>query len=322
MDDQKDKKSRLRHLRSFLIRRLTLTTGFIVFHWLIWRRGPYHGRSAVQRAVYFHDRGWFIGVSLAEYLLAEHVRYQQWKRALLEDLHFARTEAGVRQPSTRARADYGDDSLSGYGDEIYAKGGAELADQMRGAILPLLEGVLADCTGPVCEIGTGNGDVLAYLAQREPHREFVGIDFSVATAQRKWPLPNVRWIKGYAADELARCGAIETVFASGTFTLFTPAEMDEYERILARCGVTNLVLSEPHFHGYGAALFQSDQFSVHLEAGMWFHDYRRRLERAGYRCRRFEERPYRHPVSTRPSIVLTLLWAQRTSIAAALPVRG
>jgi hypothetical protein len=67
------------------------------------------------------------------------------------DFEFSRQATRARL-SDRAVAEYSDDSLSGYGDERYDKGGERIEDQQRGLCLPLLQNL----SGTVAEIGCGN----------------------------------------------------------------------------------------------------------------------------------------------------------------------
>jgi S-adenosyl-L-methionine methyltransferase len=207
------------------VRRLILAAlGFLQFYYLLARYGPYRGGGEVRKR-------WQTGnQALRAYLNFE----RSYKKPVLDDYVFALTEAANERPSAAALAQYTDDSLANYGDE----GGDTIVAQQRGLILPLVERAIAETTGAIIEIGTGNGDVVAHLAERYRGRTFIGIDFSTATAERKWKQPNVKFIAGYARDvigEVSNALEIGVIFASSTFVLFNPA--GPYESLCgsARC---------------------------------------------------------------------------------------
>jgi SAM-dependent methyltransferase len=217
--------------------------------------------------------------------------------------------------SPMAAADYlGGDDLSGYGDETYDKGGERLEDQQRGLILPALSRRLETLSAGsvVAEIGTGNGDVIAYLAERYPSLSFVGVDLSVDTAQRKHPgRDNIEWRSGYALDLLER-GELraDLVFASSTFVVLAPLELRRYVQAMGAAGVRCVVLNEPTWGGYvqdeGAAV------SRHLEGAVWFHNFAGYLAEGGYGPVKLKFQPYQHPVSPRPDVKVLLLEAEAT----------
>jgi hypothetical protein len=279
------------------VRRLILAAvGFLQFYYLLARYGPYRGGGEVRKR-------WQTGnQALRAYLNFERF----YKKPVLDDYVFALTEAANERPSAAALAQYTDDSLAGYGDE----GGDTIVAQQRGLILPLVERAIAETTGAIIEVGTGNGDVIAHLAERYRGRTFIGIDFSTAKAERKWKQPNVKFIAGYARDvigEVSNALEIGVIFASSTFVLFNPAELVAYMKAFAAARVVQIVLSEPHW--FGLSDTSDGAASMHMEADLWFHRYRRYLRAVGYQIAEFEERSYKHPKSPRPDIVVTLLRA-------------
>ena len=195
---------------------------------------------------------------------------------------------------------YSDDSLSGYGDWEYKKGGTTITEQQRGLILPLLKDSLQ---GPlkktVIEIGTGNGDVLAHLREEYPRHDYFGVDFSVRNARMKHP--HLIFIKGYALDLLQSKNIKgDLVFASSTFLFFAPRELQAYLIAIKDRGFKEIVLNEPTW-GKGR------EKSRYLERGCWQHDYKKYLEEAGFIVKDFSHFHYRHPISKRPDIFITLI---------------
>jgi hypothetical protein len=88
---------------------------------------------------------------------------------IMRDYYFFKANIKKERLSTGVLDDYSDENLSGYGAVEYDKGGESLDQQQRGLILPLLENSLLENQGKlttVVEIGCGNGDALAYLADK------------------------------------------------------------------------------------------------------------------------------------------------------------
>ena len=215
--------------------------------------------------------------------------------------------------SPMAAAEYlGGDDLAGYADETYDKGGADLTDQQRGLVLGPLQRRFVDLPAgaTVAEIGTGNGDVVAYLAERHPALEFIGVDLSVATARRKHGrLENVEWVDGYALDLLDRGDLhADLVFASSTFVVLAPLELRRYAHALRAAGTRWVVLNEPTWGGYNQDA--GPAYSRHLEGAVWFHNFAGYLAEAGFEPTALDFRPYRHPASPRPDVRVLLLEAE------------
>jgi SAM-dependent methyltransferase len=236
---------------------------------------------------------------------------------VIRDYAFLRENVNRAELTSRVVAEYSDDSLAGYGDESFTKGGSSLAEQQRGTILPLLERALQKHTAAgalktIVEIGTGNGDVIAYLAERYPFHRYIGVDFSVRTAQKKYEyLANAKFMNGYALQML-RAGSLtgDIVFASSTFCVFAPKELQAYVENLAAAGFSEVVLSEPTWAGYRQA--NTDEVvSRHLENSVWFHNYAGYLRAAQFEILDFRFFHYRHPASLRPDIHLALVHGER-----------
>lgn len=211
---------------------------------------------------------------------------------------------------------YLDDSLSGYGEEEWKFGGKDLKDQQRGLILPIIEASIQeeesknDDSSIIVEIGTGNGDISSYLAKKYSAQTFTGIDFSVATAQRKHGhIKNLTFMKGYALDILENHSIQgDIVFASSTFILFTPKELKSYIALIKQNGFSQIILNEPTWGGY-IQNNNDDVVSKHLEKFCWHHNYCGYLKEAGYVIKDFNYFHYNHPISTRPDIFVALIRA-------------
>jgi len=200
---------------------------------------------------------------------------------------------------------YSDDSLSGYGDKEYTKGGMDIQHQQRGLILPLLEQHIKK-QETVIEIGTGNGDVVAYLADKYPDTKFIGIDFSVKNAMEKHQKKNLSFISGYALDLLAKRVRGDLIFASSTFCNFTPRELENYLVAIRRAGVHSVILNEPTWGGH-IQKNNGSSSSIHLDGAVWHHNYCGYLWKADFSIADFSFFHYKHPVSLRPDIFICLV---------------
>lgn len=176
---------------------------------------------------------------------------------------------------------YSDDSLHGYGDAEFSRAdGKPLVKQQRGLIIPLVEKAIAeDRPNVILEIGTGNGDVLAYLAERHPTIQFIGVDLSVANAERRHRLSNVRFVKGYALDLLRNGLAGDMVFSSSTFSVFAPMELQAY--LQAMRTMRRLIISDPVTFG-NKHVRGLEPKSLHMDVYMWWHNYYGYLRSLGY----------------------------------------
>jgi SAM-dependent methyltransferase len=211
-----------------------------------------------------------------------------------------------------AATTYADDTLAGYADADYSKSPGPLREQQRGLILVRVEAAAAELPdgATIVEIGTGNGDVAAFVARRFPNLKVVGVDLSVAVADSKHQLENLRFVGGYALDLLeGRQLDGDLCFASSTFVVFAPRELARYATALRDRGYAHVILSEPTWGPYEPTASGSP-LSRHLEGDVWHHTYDAYLRAAGFEISAVEAKPYTHAVSPRPDILLVQVEAQ------------
>ena len=200
---------------------------------------------------------------------------------------------------------YSDDSLHGFGDIDYGKraDNKPLLQQQRGLIVPLVEKQIADLKPKtVLELGTGNGDILAHLAQEHPLIQFIGADLSVASALKKHSLPNLRFIQGYALDLLNQ-GEIagDIVFGSSTFCVFAPLELEAY--LAAMPNTKGIAISEPVTFG-NAHTDDPKPESRHMDLYMWWHNYYAYLLKHEFKVDDYRTVPFSYSHSPNCSVVL------------------
>ena len=209
-----------------------------------------------------------------------------------QNYHIYAENKNVDRISAIALRYYGDDSLHGYGDAEFTRAdGKPLVDQQRGLVIPLVAAAVErDRPKLVLEIGTGNGDVVAHLAALYPAVQFVGCDLSVKNAAGKHRVPNLSFVKGYALDLLQdRTLSPDMVFASSTFCVFTPKELQAY--LDAMRGVGRLIVSDPVNFG-NVHTRDARPRSRHMDQYMWWHNYFGYLAAAGFRIEHFETRRF------------------------------
>ena len=200
---------------------------------------------------------------------------------------------------------YSDDSLYGYADWNLDKGGETLEKQQRGLILPYLKEKVADYP-TVVEIGTGNGDVIAQLAKEYPKNNFIGVDLSVSVAQEKHKnIRNLTFMKGYALELLENKKLKgDLVFASSTFVVFTPKELENYFKEIKKAGFGAIILNEPTWGGF------TGRVSKHMEQACWYHDYAYHIGNIGYETKTHSFH-WKHPKSPRPDITINIVEGTR-----------
>ncbi len=245
--------------------------------------------------------------------------YGNFVENLGKDFQFQNEYRYISTLSDRVVAQYSTDDLMGYGDINFDKGGETLQDQQRSQHFFLMEAYCeANDKKRICEIGTGNGDVQAYLAQKYKNHEFIGLDFSVTNANTKHKLKNLEFIKCYAQtyfQTLHPEQKIDLVTLASTTCLFTPLELEKYVELFAAKNVTDIIINEPSWAGLHAGGGYSFK-SLHLDGSIWFHDYVKYFHAQGYETKALEIRSYTHPSSQRPDILLNLGHFQKISHAA------
>jgi len=201
------------------------------------------------------------------------------------------------------------DGSSGYYSHDFDMGdGESIETQQRGKVLELLLPKLATLPegAKVCEIGTGNGDVPAYLSEKFPEIFFEGVDFSVNVATEKH-LGNVgrrlSFKEGYGLDLLqAQSLSGDVLFASSTFVLFTPKEIDKYFELLSR-SFNTVILNELILGDYQTHV-EGEPTSIHMDENMWFHEYILYAKKYNFALDQYTLNHYNHPTSLRPDIKL------------------
>lgn len=135
----------------------------------------------------------------------------------------------------------------------------------------------------ICEIGCGNGDVVAFLAEQYPHLKFVGVDFSIKNAEDKHKFNNLKFLKGYALELLERKTLLPNViFTSSTSCLLNPKEFDAYIRMFKENTISHVVINEPMWGDFVFSNNYSDVKSYHLEGAVWKHNYGLYFKDHGY----------------------------------------
>jgi hypothetical protein len=206
---------------------------------------------------------------------------------------------------------YTKDESYGYNSKEYLKGGKTLEEQQRGLILPLLEKKLSDVNiKKVCEIGTGNGDIIGWLGKKYKDKEFEGIDFFIRAANENNKFENTNFIRGYALDILIDNPVkYNLLYFCSTLIIFTPKELEAYLNACFNNGIENILINEPCWAGVKPDK-RMNSYSVHLEGAAWFHNYPSYLIDAGYIIDSYEFFRYKHPKSTRKDIYINLASAK------------
>ena len=72
---------------------------------------------------------------------------------------------------------------------------------------------------------------------------FIGLDFYVDNAKLKYP-KYIEWVAGYALDTIPQVKP-DLIFASSTFMLMTPSELENYVKIFKENGCSDIIISDP-----------------------------------------------------------------------------
>lgn len=203
-----------------------------------------------------------------------------------------------------AKAYYSDDSLHGFGDFNLPRPDAKkpIAEQRRAMVAPVVEAAIKDSgASSVIEIGTGNGDVIAYLARRNENVKFVGVDLSVTNAKKKHQQHNLDFISGYALDLLEQGLSADVVFATSTFCIFAPKELSAY---LSAIKAKRLIISDPVTFGNRHSRKDARPISRHMDLYMWWHNYYGYLVDAGWTVDLLDTVEYYYPHNPRAKFVM------------------
>jgi hypothetical protein len=224
---------------------------------------------------------------------------------------YAENKNAARMPDIAIKY-YSDDDLHGFGESDYAlrTDGKTLLNQQRGLIIPLIENAIdSDRPSSVLEIGTGNGDVLAFLASKYPSVHFIGADLSTKNASGKHNLPNLEFVSGYALDLLAQ-GQIkaDVVFGTSTFVVFAPLELRAY--LAAMKSAKRVIISDPVTFGNKHEA-RRGAISRHMDLYMWWHNYYDYLVEYGFEIKDF--RTVRYSYSHNPNCDVVLISGKRTN---------
>lgn len=223
--------------------------------------------------------------------LARPLLASPWIRTLIRNQTEYEADVGRDRLSTAAQRIYADDSLAGWGEggekaEIRGDRHLPLEKQMRSIALPDVVAAIGVAAPrqksplTIVEIGTGDGDLVAKLAADHPSTHVIGVDLSVTWAEQHHKRPNLALMRGYAL-ELLEDGTLtgDILFASSTFVVFTPLELERYFTAIEKAGFSTLVLVDPLTRKYDPARFPD--CSLHMAPGMWGHDYQGALRKRG-----------------------------------------
>ena len=290
-----------------------VSLGAIFFHFYIAKYKPYYAAQRVYDILQSNSNT-VIKKSLLAYITND---YQVKKKQVRDDYRFYLKHKDKDQLSKRVVDQYSDDSLKGYGDLIYDKGGKTYEEQQRGLILPTLYKAIEEVGSAktICEIGTANGDIISYVAEKYPENNFLGVDFSVKTAEFKHHnTKNLEFIKGYPLELIEENKLkFDLAFFSSTLLVFNPKELSRYLKAMKSVGCTDIVINEPFWSFYEMDA-QKGEYSKHLEQAVWFHNYTGYLEKAGYKVKNIEIiENYKHPKSKREDIKVVLCHASLNS---------
>lgn len=164
-------------------------------------------------------------------------------------------------------------NLLGYADYNFGENESkDILKQQRGLIIKTVnEYIDENKINTVFEIGTGNGDVINYLAEKSRSTKFFGLDFNVETANKKHSQENLDFVECYALEYLDKITAHNNIlFASSTFIFFTPKEIEKYFKIFKK-KIKYLILYEPSWSDVYKIKNKNSYY--HLENSVFFHNY-------------------------------------------------
>lgn len=273
-----------------------LVLGHLALYYYVFRFGGYVGRQKIYARLQTN----------ADDLVTKSLRYiiddpmGKTLSGLRTDLSFLTQNINNPRLTSKVIEQYSTDDLMGYGDHDYDKGGQDIYEQQRSLLLPELESFLTQQNQSltVCELGTGNGDIVAHLAQKFPQHKFIGVDFSISTASQKHKIANLSFVKGYGLALLENKDITPDVFlASSTMCLFTPLELKAYVQTMS--SVKHVFINEPSWAGLKMEEGKG-VYSEHLEGAVWFHNYPAYFKERGYEAVSLKASSYKHAKSPRP----------------------
>jgi len=137
---------------------------------------------------------------------------------------------------------------------------------------------------------------------KHPNIEFAGIDLSVVNAQQKHGnVSNLTFKKGYALDLLRDGLSADLVFASSTFCIFAPKEMQAYIDVLQ--SAKRIIISDPVTNGYSHSRDPVSK-SRHMDLYMWWHNYFGYLMNANWTIEKMETVGYSYTHNSNAKVVL------------------
>lgn len=164
-----------------------------------------------------------------------------------------------------------------------------------------------DSMSTICEIGTGAGLLLEYLAERFPQiKRLIGIDLSEETTaenRRKYPSSRMEFAAGDAAEYIKAHGEPNWVYVThnGVFEYFAPEAVMEVLSLVAGLRPAALVTIEPL--GLDHDLETQCESWPYGQEFSFSHNYPHMLKEAGF------EILYRHEVNVYGVRVILLLSA-------------
>tara|TARA_B100000989_G_C19507882_1_gene457370 strand:- start:859 stop:1716 length:858 start_codon:yes stop_codon:yes gene_type:complete len=179
-----------------------------------------------------------------------------------------------------------------------------LENQQRGLIIPLIKKITENNKiKNLIEIGCGNGDLISYFSDLYADKNFTGIDFNTDIAKQNHKSKNLNFISDYALNYLIDNDVknIDIIFSTSTFIFFTPNEIEKYLQTF-NSRAKFIIISDPTWHGVHNKKFKKN--SLHLETGVWFHNYQNLANKYNFEILENNFFNYKHKLSKRPDIVI------------------
>lgn len=270
---------------------LFLISGFFLFLFFLFLKGQYRGPHIFYRIAQKADS--FLGLIAKEFITTKTLGqlFTNWS-IYTSEYHNSRC-------SKIAIIKYSTSDLSGYGSKEFKKGGETIPEQQRGLIINFMDDFLINKKKlNIIDLGCGNGDVVAYMANKYQHHTFSGIDFNVENARSSHS--SLTFFDGYALDEIEKI-CPDVIFSSSTWVCFTPKEVESYLEKFNQINTKDIFISEPF---WGPKYIHNDTKveSFHLEEAVWLHNWPSYFKKFGYELINKEIFNYKHPKSERIDI--------------------